>query len=604
MRLRTTISSLLVLPALLAAGAARADTYTWIGPTSGTAGWTSSTNWTPFGVPTAPGDEAIFNVPYVSGQPPLTVNINSPVTIGRYVNQGTASPRLTGSGSITFRPAAGEDYNWIHLPGRDFNCDLPITLIGTLKVDAEGSSAYSRFGGPISGSGYGIQFLRSTQTQVLAGNNTYQGQTLIEQALVILEHVNGLGSTSSGTVVRDQGTLWLNVDGGTVQEPLALAGKLRNGPWSDATWAGPIELTDAAVRIENDTFTGQLRTFTISGPISGGSAGGQLEFYGDQESTTILSGSNSYLGQTRITSQVGSTSKFALQVGASGAIPDASRVVFGSYTKLALNDHDEAIGGLSGAYSTSEVALGSANLDIGYGNGFDFFDGIITGTGRVGKRGTGVQTFTGANTFTGTLEVTGGTLVNSGSLTGATAVSAGASVEGTGTYAALAVHDDGIFSPGPRNAVGAAISDSAVWGDAGTYRWDIAHVAGTAGVQWDLWRVTRSAGSTLETVGGGSLLKIVGDPTGFDNSQAYSWLIAETSDQAGLADFDPTDVSIDSSQFAPDLGGGQFALTVLENGVYLNFGNGEVPAPSALVGLVGLAAVGLAMALRRRRRAA
>jgi autotransporter-associated beta strand protein len=570
----------------ISAGAAQAATsYTWVGPDSGTQQWFAG-NWSPSGTPNGVGDEAVFNVPYVSGQ--FEVEIGSSVTLGRFVNEGTRYVKLTGSGAEQLIFATTSGNAEISLPGRGFHSDLPVVLNSDLDVNATGGTAYTAFNGVVSGD-HGINFLQSTQTQNLRAHNTYTGQTYVGNANVNLGHVNGLGTTDAGTVVSDNGVLWLDVEGGTVHESLELNGRLRS--FSEGTWAGGITLGDSAATI--NPFSNN-RVITISGVIEGGQAGGELCIGegGTSAGTTIFTAANTYLGRTAISGH-----DAVLQLGASGVIPDTSAVVF-SYGggTFDLQGHNEEIGGLQSWYSSSEVTLGSGTLTIGHDDSDHTFSGTIVGTGDVRKVGSGVQHFTGVQSYTGDTLVEGGFLMNSGTIVGNTYASAQGTVEGTGEFALLAFDDGGTFSPGTHDHAGSAQSTSGSWGDGGSYHWDVDSAEGTAGTDWDLWEVTGALNNE-----DGAILAVDGNAAGFNNTQEYSWLIAQTTDAGDLTGFDVGNVSIDTSDFDGSTGDGRFWLSVDGNGVYLEFAAGEVPSPSAAVGLLGMVLSGLALRRRRTR---
>jgi MYXO-CTERM domain-containing protein len=225
------------------------------------------------------------------------------------------------------------------------------------------------------------------------------------------------------------------------------------------------------------------------------------------------------------------------------------------------------------------------------------FDGEISGSGNLIKMGPGSQTLAAANSYTGDTLVQEGVLINQGTIVGDTYVSGSGMVEGTGEFALLAFDDGGTFSPGEAGGIrGFAQSAAGVWGDGGTYRWDINDADGTAGFHWDLWKLDGSLESEV-----GAQLAVDGNAAGFNNTQEYSWLIAETTAPGDLANFEVGDVTVDSSGFGPDTGEGQFWLAIEGNALYLEFGTPEVPSPSAAVGLLGMIGVGVALPRRRRR---
>ena len=77
---------------------------------------------------------------------------------------------------------------------------------------------------------------------------------------------------------------------------------------------------------------------------------------------------------------------------------------------LDLNNLNQTLGPLSGGGTTGgNVALGSGTLTVTNGTGI--YAGVISGTGKVIRNGTGTQTLSGTNTYSGGTTVSSGTLV-------------------------------------------------------------------------------------------------------------------------------------------------------------------------------------------------
>ena len=119
-----------------------------------------------------------------------------------------------------------------------------------------------------------------------------------------------------------------------------------------------------------------------------------------------------------------------------GALDDSVAVVVASGATLALSNHAETIGSLSGV-AGSAVDLANKRLTVGENNTSTTFAGVISGSGNsaeLHKTGSGTLTLTGANTYTGHTEVLGGTLVVDGSLASPlVTVKNGATLEGAGS---------------------------------------------------------------------------------------------------------------------------------------------------------------------------
>jgi autotransporter-associated beta strand protein len=185
--------------------------------------------------------------------------------------------------------------------------------------------------------------------------------------------------------------------------------------------------TISAPLVLNDSLTvtnSSGNVLTLAGDI-GASAPG-LSFSTSGASPIILSGNNTYSGQTNINTST-------LQVSGGNAISNTSAVVLAnaSAAQLVLAA-DEAVGVLSGGgASGGNVDLGSHTLTVGDGRN-STYAGVLSGTGgHLTKEGSGKLTLTGANTYTGATTVNAGTLLVNGSVTSDTTVTAG-TLGGTG----------------------------------------------------------------------------------------------------------------------------------------------------------------------------
>ena len=142
---------------------------------------------------------------------------------------------------------------------------------------------------------------------------------------------------------------------------------------------------------------GTINTNTGTTLTYGGVIDGTTAFTKSGAGTLLLSGANTYTGDTII-------SAGTLQLGAAAVIANASAVtVNGTFD---LNDYDETISDLSGS---GTVDLGSATLTtIQYNS--TTYSGGITGTGSLKKYGGGVLTLSGSTDFTGGITIQVGTL--------------------------------------------------------------------------------------------------------------------------------------------------------------------------------------------------
>lgn len=234
-----------------------------------------------------------------------------------------------------------------------------------------------------------------------------------------------------------------------------------------------------------------------SGTIS--ESGGSYQINKTGSGTLILSGINTYSGQTII-------SAGTLALSGSGSIANSSSVALnGNVFDISASTSGASVKSLFSLNGSSSVALGSKTLTITSGipsSGSSVFFGNINGSGGITISG-GSQTFTGLNTYTGQTVIASGaelTLSNSGSIATSDVVNNGSlsaqssnatvkSLTGTGTV---------IGSLTVANAVGtfAGAMDGALTVAGGTQTLSGSNVLTTA---------TINSGATLALSGPGSV---------------------------------------------------------------------------------------------------
>ena len=195
-------------------------------------------------------------------------------------------------------------------------------------------------------------------------------------------------------------------------------------------------------------------SLTYNGVIAGTSNGGltitnsDAAGGGTTDGIVILGGANTYDGATTVTAGM------TLRLGANDVLPNTALTLSASSVTFDLNGNSDTIGSLAGA---GGVTLGAGTLTLGGGNltGASH-SGVISGTGGIGKTGTGTQTLSGANTFDGAVAVNQGILVATsaaalGSTVGSTTVSSGAQLQVSGTAAVaenLTLNGSGVSGTG------------------------------------------------------------------------------------------------------------------------------------------------------------
>jgi fibronectin-binding autotransporter adhesin len=240
----------------------------------------------------------------------------------------------------------------------------------------------------------------------LSGANTFGGGATIQSVTVRASSLADQGIVSSlgtgagaPTISLDSGSLSYIGTGNSTNRGLWINGA--SSILNDGT--GALNLNGAATF--NPANPGDTLTLggsfagnnTLSGVISGA---GNLAMNGAAGSTWLLSGTNTYVGSTTVTSGT-------LQAGSSQAFGTPNAMVVNGGT-LDLNTHAIEVSSLAG--TGGNVALnGAADLTVN-GPASTSYAGSITGTGGLVKRGTGTLTLAGQNTYTGATTINGSTL--------------------------------------------------------------------------------------------------------------------------------------------------------------------------------------------------
>lgn len=291
------------------------------------------------------------------------------------------------------------------------------------------SLVFNRSNGVVQGSGFadsisGTGSLTNAGTGTLTLNveNTYSGITTVNAGSIKVLHANALGATTAGTEVNglnngNTANARLELEGGitvtgetlTIQGVGNFYGALSSTSGSNS-WAGNVTIGASLTRLGATTGN----TLIVSGVIDSGTAETGLNIRTqDLTASVILSGSNTYLGDTNVL-----IGKLQL-AGGDNRLPINSRLTMGNvanFSELDLNGMDQEVAGLainSGATAANNsVNNSSATASILITNPLTTasFSGILKGNLTLVKSGTGTQTLSGANTYTGATRINHGVL--------------------------------------------------------------------------------------------------------------------------------------------------------------------------------------------------
>jgi fibronectin-binding autotransporter adhesin len=374
---------------------------------------------------------------------------------GALVQQGTGTTTLTGANSYsgTTTIAAGT---------LQIGSGSTTGTLGTGAVVNNGMLTFNRsntftVGNSIGGSGAVTK--AGSGTTIFTGTNTFAGTTTISAGTLQLGDGGASGTLGTGAIVNS-GTLTVNRSDALTLNAMSGSGQLVQAGTgttilaADNTYSGTTTIAAGTLQVGNGgtlgslgtgavTNTGRLRfnrsdTLTVGNAISGAGEVAQ-----DGPGTTILTGTNTYSGQTTInagTLQIGNG-------GTSGSIGDGAIVTAGT---LSLNRSDtvtfaNAISGsgglinagpgttiLTGANSyTGSTTMAAGILQVGNGGTtgtlglgdvannatlvFNRSDAVsvagdISGSGVLEQVGSGTTILRGNNTYTGGTAITAGTL--------------------------------------------------------------------------------------------------------------------------------------------------------------------------------------------------
>ncbi len=441
-----------------------------------------------------------------------TLLLSGSGTLGATSNTTTVSGGTLNFGGTTQTQAALNQSGGTVQTGTIHVANYQLTG-GTLASDATVAAAttFDIQAGTANGvlAGGGALNKTTAGTVTLAGTNGYSGGTTISAGTLLLSGAGTLGATSNTTAMGG-GTLDL---GGTVQTQAALnqsGGTVQTGTIHVANY----QLTGGT--LASDATIVATKTFDMQAGTANGVLTGPGALTKTTAGTVVLSGANSYIGNTSISAGI-------LRAGAANTLSANSAVSISGGATLDLNGFNQAVGSLAG---DGTVSLASATLTTGGNNATTQFAGTISGNGGVTKDGTGVVTLSGANSYVGTTTVNGGTLSiaadnnlgNGGSL----ALNDNTTLNFAAAFTlnhAITLSGDPTFNvpSGQTNTISAAIADGASPGDlvltgGGTLILPAANsYTGTTTVNAGTLRVDGSiASSSLTSVNSGAVLTGLG----------------------------------------------------------------------------------------------
>ncbi len=412
---------------------------------------------------------------------------------------GTASLRLGNASALGSGTLALGGGTWDNITGSPLTINNAITTSGNVTVTYTGSTGNLTLSGNYASGGNntftvnGNNLILSgiiSETGTIARNlsksgaatlslngvNTYSGTTTISTGTLSTNNLANIGSASGigkgdatstasnqASLIINGATLLYTGATGTTDRLFTLGAGTNT---IDASGSGAITFSNTNIILSS---TNTARTLALSGTNTGdntfASAWVNAQGVGANALTKngtgkwILSGANTYTGNTAINAGVLQFAKVTSLYGGTAASWTAAHITVASGATLALN-----VGG-SGEFTSSDVdtikAIGTAGNGLRSGSilGFDTTNaasGTFTyassiantngGTNVIGvtKLGTNTLNLTGSNSYTGVTTVTAGTLLVNGSISGGGAVNVNAGrLGGAGTITGAVTVGDG-----------------------------------------------------------------------------------------------------------------------------------------------------------------
>jgi autotransporter-associated beta strand protein len=373
---------------------------------------------------------------FKTGTGTLTLSETNTYTDGTAVQQGVLRAgglNVFGTGAMDVAAGATLDLAGFNQTVGSLSGAGSVAL-GTGRLTAGGNHATTLFSGAITGEG-GSLVKTGAGALILTGTNTYSGGTEVSDGILMGHSLSLQGPIlNNALVVFDQafdgaytgtmsgmGTLF-KAGTGTLSllAPNTYAGGTfvsGNGAvgigFDAALGTGSVWLGDAmssgTLRVFDGSAFTSARAFTLGAGggifdvvgsssirLDGTLAGGGLLKIGT--GTLTLAGAGTYAATNLL--------EGVLRAGGAQVFGAGPMTIAGGAT-LDLAGFAQSIGTIAG---TGRIELGGATLTTGADNASSVFGGVISGSGRLVKAGTGTLFLTGANEYTGGTRVEDGTL--------------------------------------------------------------------------------------------------------------------------------------------------------------------------------------------------
>lgn len=496
---------------------------------------------------------------------------------GTLIYVGIAAAPTTFTGPMVLENPAGNTETFQNQPG------------GTLVT----------ISGPISGA---ANFTKTGAGKlVLTGDNTYTGQTTINNGILSVVSynsvVNGAAASSLGAPT--------DVASGTINIGATTANMTN-------IYTGPGETSDRVINLSGTTGTVTLQAdgtgplvftsdFTASGAgakkltlqgsntgnnsVKGAivdSTGGATSVTKSGAGTWELAGNNTYSGGTIVTAgqlnigsatalstgsftNNGSTGKFDNTSGADLTIPNTALAQTGGFHYVGSANNVT----LSNPVLSGNGAARNAIVD-GHTLTFNALSQDTAGNGFA-KGGIGTLRLVGTASYTGATSISsnGGTLEVDGDISSSSGVTVnGGVLQGVGTIPSVTLNASGAIAPG--NGVGTITTGNETWNGGAHYAWQINDANGTAGTDPGYDTIAINGTLTLAATSANQFSIDVQSLSGSTPGDAANlgtsgtWTLATAT--GGITGFDSSAFSVNTNNLSNSIGNNVFVVSLSADG--------------------------------------
>ncbi len=437
-----------------------------------------------------------------------------------------------------------------------------LTLVGGINGDAGGRNVFFGGAGNLSvsnaavGANVGQLIKDGAGILNLSFASTYAGATIISNGTMILGAADVIPNGSAVSVAS----------GATLTATNDTVGSVAGG--------GTISLRNDALL----TVGGDNTSTTFSGPISGASDDYAHKLIKTGSGTLVLAGNNSY----------GGTAQGGIQIlNGKVSVP----TIAGASTDQPLGDSTATNAVQLGDTGTTGVLLytgangsttkdvhipadGTGAIEVDSGSTTMTVSGVISGAGNFNKTGNGALTI-GRITNASTIAVNAGKLIMGGLVDAQNVtVASGATLMGDfGDRALGTLTVNGTVDPADVEGTNSTMRAAALaLNNNANILWNISSTNMT-GQLCDYFLIGGGTGDVdiNATDGNDVVIKIIGNPPGFDNTASYTWTIMNA---GNLIDFDSTKFTLNTTGFTPALGSGSFTINSNNGDMEIRFAAG------------------------------